>query len=234
MHNEPGPGGVLGEARPGIVVLAGVNGAGKSSVAGESVRDRGGAYFNPDEATKRFLETNPEMSQADANSAAWYQGKRLLQRAVSERLAFAFETTLGGATIIKLLNDAMNAGMKVHVAYVGLQTAELHIARVRARVARGGHDIPEQKIRERYDTSRQHLIALLPRLASLNVYDNSIETPPIQARPNLLPILSMESGEITHMAHPQSVPAWAKSIVMAAITIQRDSTKRQADAGQSR
>jgi len=234
VHNAPGPGGALGEARPGIVVLAGVNGAGKSSVVGESVRDRGGAYFNPDEATKRFLEANPDMSQADANSAAWLQGKRLLQWAISEGLAFAFETTRGGATITNLLNDAMNAGMEVHVVYVGLQTAELHIARVRARVARGGHDIPEQKIRERYDKSRQHLIELLPRLASLDVYDNSIETPPKQAQPNLLPILSMEHGEIIHMATPHSVPEWAKSIVMTAITIQRDSTKRQADAGQSR
>jgi predicted ABC-type ATPase len=139
-------------------VLAGTNGAGKSSVAGAMFRQAGADYFDPDEATARILAANPDISTADANSAAWHQGKRLLKRAIAERLDFAFETTLAGHTISALLHEALAAGIDVRMWFVGLSSPELHMARVRARVARGGHDIPEEKIRERYDRSRINLI----------------------------------------------------------------------------
>ena len=59
---------------------------------------------------------------------------------------------------------------QVQIAFV--DTPGLHIARVRARVARGGHDIPEARVRDRFDTSRLNLIRLLPRLTELVVYEN--------------------------------------------------------------
>ena len=61
---------------------------------------------------------------------------------------------------------------------MGLASTELHIARVRSRVARGGHDIPEEKIRERYARSLLNLILVLPKLTELRVYDNSHEADP--------------------------------------------------------
>jgi predicted ABC-type ATPase len=87
----------------------------------------------------------------------------LLERAIAERLGFAFETTLGGQTISALLHEALAASTEVRMWFVGLNGPELHIARVRSMVARGGHDIPEEKIRERYDRSRINLIELMPR-----------------------------------------------------------------------
>src|SRR5437899_739836 len=178
-----------------IYVLAGTNGAGKSSVAGAMIRQSGADYFNPDEATARILAANPGISIADANSAAWHQGKRLLERAIAERLDSAFETTLGGHTISALLQQASAAGIEVRMWFVGLSSPELHIARVRARVARGGHDIPENKIRERYDRSRIHLVELMPRLTELRVYDNSFETDPHAGRaPQPILILHLAKG----------------------------------------
>jgi len=70
----------------------------------------------------------------------------LLERAIAERKTFAFETTLGGATITALLQRALAAGIAVRVWYVGLDSPELHIARVRAR-SHGRHDIPAGHIR---------------------------------------------------------------------------------------
>ena len=125
-------------------------------------RQAGADYFNPDEATARILAANPDISAADANRAAWHQRKRLLERAIAERLEFAFETTLGGHTISALLHEALAAGIDVRMWFVGLSSPELHMARVRSMVARGGHDIPEEKIRERYDRSRINLIELMP------------------------------------------------------------------------
>src|SRR2546427_11193813 len=137
--------------------------------------ESGAEYFNPDVAASRFLSTNPGMTQEEANSAAWHQGKRLLERAIAERLDFAFETTLGGHTISTLLHEALVAGIEVRMWFVGLSSPELHMARVRARGARGGHDIPEEKIRERYDRRRVNLIELMPRLTELRVFDNSLD-----------------------------------------------------------
>lgn len=109
------------QVQPSIYVLAGTNGAGKSSVAGAAFRDHGTDYFNPDEATRRILEANPDIGLDEANSEAWLQGKRLLEKSITERLEFAFETTLGGNTIPGLLADAHDAGLAVRVWYVGLE-----------------------------------------------------------------------------------------------------------------
>src|SRR5260370_1188723 len=161
-----------------IYVLAGTNGAGKSSVAGAMLLQRRIEYFNRDEAAMRIRSANPGITNEEANGVAWRQGKRLLERALAERLNFAFETTLGGQTITALLASALSAGLEVRIWYVGLSSPKIHIARVCSRVARGGHDIPETKIRERFDRSRLNLIQLMPKLTELRVYDNSREADP--------------------------------------------------------
>lgn len=201
-----------------IYVLAGTNGAGKSSIGGAIFREKGADYFNPDEAARRILSANPSISQEEANSAAWNEGRRLLERAIDERRDFAFETTLGGQTIAALLQKAAASGIEVRVWYVGLQDIELHIARVRARVRKGGHDIPEKKIRERYIRSRWNLIQLLPRLTELRVYDNSAEGDPQRGetpKPEL--ILHVDSGKVVEMCEARRAPEWAKPILMAAL-----------------
>ena len=200
-------------------MLAGVNGAGKSSLAGAAFRDAGGDYYNPDEAAKLIRQANARLSQAEANGLAWQQGRRLLERAIAERLDFAFETTLGASTMPRLLDEAANKGTAVRVWYVGLASLELHIARVRARVRRGGHDIPEADIRRRFENSRLNLIHLMPRLDALRVYDNSAESDPSRGLapvPELL--LHMERGRIAGPANLARTPPWAKPIVAAALT----------------
>lgn len=199
-------------------VLAGTNGGGKSSIGGAMIRASGADYYDPDEAAQRILEANPGTSVVQANSAAWLEGKRLLERAIAERANFAFETTLGGSSIAKLLADAITTGIPVHIWYIALATPALHLARVRARVSRGGHDIPERDIRRRYDASRHNLLALLPGLASLHVYDNSAEADPASGKgpePRLL--LYMERGAIVEHCDLNDVPEWAKPILLTAL-----------------
>ncbi len=203
-------------------MLAGTNGAGKSSVAGAMFRQAGADYFNPDEAAGRILAANPGISAAEANSAAWHQGKRLLERAIAERLDFAFETTLGGHTISALLHEAPAAGVDVRMWFVGLKSPELHIARVRSRVARGGHDIPDERIRERYDRSRVNLIELMPRLTALRVFDNSADADPHAGRaPQPTLILHVANGTILEMVELSKTPEWAKALVAGALKISR-------------
>ena len=201
-----------------IYVLAGTNGAGKSSVGGAAIRQKGADYFNPDEATQRVRLSNPHISERDANIAAWQEGKRLLEEAIANRLVFAIETTLGGDTITGLLLRALAEGIGVRMWYVALTTPELHIARVRARVASGGHDIPESKIRERYERSRINLIRLLPQLTELRVFDNSLDADPAAgAAPIPILVLHMVSGTVVATCKLSQVPEWAKPIVAAAL-----------------
>jgi predicted ABC-type ATPase len=205
-----------------IHVLAGVNGAGKSSIVGATIRDRGGEYYNPDEAAREIMTANAGLGQTDANAAAWEQGRRLLLRAIDEDLDFTFETTLGGNTIPGLLAEAAKRGIEVHVFFVGLDTAEAHIDRVRERVRAGGHDIPEADIRRRYRHSLINLVTLLPLLTELRVYDNSVTADPATGQPpKPVLVLHMQRGRIVGPSDLTSTPAWAKPIVAAALDIAR-------------
>ena len=203
---------------PRIYVLAGVNGAGKSSIGGAMFAQAGVEFFNPDVMARKFLASVPGITQKEANAAAWEQGRRLLERAIEERKDFAFETTLGGNTIPALLRTAISRGIEVRIWYVGLESAELHLARVRSRVALGGHDIPEAKVRERYARSQLRLIELLPGLTELRVFDNSEEGDPQKGlTPVLKLLLHMREGKILSLFDLRAVPSWAKAILQTAI-----------------
>lgn len=107
----------------------------------------------------------------------------------------------------------------MRVWYVGLNGPELHIARVRARVERGGHAIPESMIRQRYHRSRVNLIHLLPNLTELMVYDKSKEADPaagLASEPFL--ILHMKRGLIVRTCELAIAPEWLKPILMTALS----------------
>jgi predicted ABC-type ATPase len=189
-------------------------------LAGAAFLESGVEFFNPDEAALQIQSVNPGITATQANSAAWHQGKRLLQRAVAERLNFAFETTLGGETITTLLEAALNRKLEVRIWYVGLIDTNLHIQRVRSRVARGGHDIPESRIRSRYDSSRLNLIRLLPRLTELRLYDNSKDADPSAGKtPKPTLLLHLVRGRIETSCDLTRIPGWAKPIMTAAMKI---------------
>ena len=197
-----------------ITVLAGVNGAGKSSVLGTAIRNAGGEYFNPDEATQNFLKENPSMTLGDANSAAWKMGFILLSAAVDNDTDFIFETTLGGNSVFRELMRAGELGREVRILFCGLESVELHLARVAARVKAGGHDIPEEKIRERYVNSIANVRDLLPLCAEVRVFDNS--APISNGRPSAYCVLHIKAGVLIQSPSPD-IPEWSKPIAVAAI-----------------
>ena len=206
--------------RPVLFVLAGVNGAGKSSLGGAAVRESGGDYYNPDEVARGLMAANPRLGQTEANSKAWLIGRNLLEKAIAKRLDFAFESTLGANTIPALLRAAAQAGFEVHVWYAGLSSPELHLARVKSRVRKGGHDIAEADIRRRFHHSRLNLINLLPYIAALHVFDNSTDADPAAGRaPEPVLVLHMERGKILNAADLPQTPDWAKPLVAAALSL---------------
>ncbi|MGH8726891.1 MAG: hypothetical protein ACREV9_01745 [Burkholderiales bacterium] len=206
------------EQKPTIYVLAGPNAGGKSSIGGEIIRRYGGNYFNPDEYAVALKSANPDLSNRGANSAAWGEGVKRLRSAIDKRQNHAFETTLGGQTICRLLHSAADSGIELWIWYIALDSPEKHLTRVRARAARGGHDIPEALVRLRYDNSRANLAGLLPKAARVVIYDNS-QTAAIDkgASPEPRLILDYEKGLIKNKKNLEDSPDWAKPIVAAAL-----------------
>ncbi len=203
-----------------ILVLAGTNGSGKTSVAGAFLRAHGGTYFNPDEVALALVTSQPSLAIREANSLAWHEGKRRLETAIAAGHDFNFESTLGGRSITRLLQHAIDVGAEVVVWYVALASPELHLERVRARVTEGGHDIPEAEIRKRYDTSRLSLIDLMPGLAELRVYDNSKHADLANGEaPEPRLILAMTKQNIVDHCALATAPGWAKPILAAAFAI---------------
>ncbi len=201
-----------------ILVLAGVNGAGKSSLLGTWLEQEGLSWFNPDSFTRALVDAG--WALGEANAAAWNEGARRLRQAIADGSDFAFETTLGGNTIPQLLRQACQSH-EVAIWFCGLDSVELHIARVAARVAGGGHDIPHDKIRARFDTARENLIDLLPHLAELHVYDNSAPAD-AQGRVEPLPLLQVDRSGLHYpvsVAELLHTPDWAKPIVMRAMEL---------------
>ena len=205
-------------ARPIIFVLAGVNGAGKSSIGGEAVARKGLGWFNPDTFTRK-LAAESGLDLATANARAWAEGVRQLDQAVAGGLSHAFETTLGGWTIPAKLKAAARSH-DVEIWFCGLASPDLHVARVKVRVANGGHDIPEAKIRERYTRALGNLIDLMPHLSYFRAYDNSATVLPGMPVPDPFLVLETHGPRVVYPTDAESLkitPDWAGPIVEAAL-----------------
>lgn len=206
----------MAERRGRISVAAGTNGAGKSVIVGEFMAAAGGRYFNPDTLAKRFVVAGLEPEEA--NARAWKAGFDGLRRAIARHEDFNFETTLGGQSITDELHRAIDEGLEVCIWYVGLASPELHIARVLARVKRGGHDIPVAKIRERYSRSLANLVSFIGKAAEIRVYDNCRETKDGSPAPRL--VLRMQRRKLVapdRVTLLTTTPDWAKPVAAAAL-----------------
>jgi predicted ABC-type ATPase len=206
--------------QPVLYVLAGVNGAGKSSIGGHLLQRDGLTWFNPD-TFARALRAATGCDQETANANAWQESMHRLEEAIAKGMNHAFETTLGGKSVTAQILQATKTH-SVLIWFCGLTSPELHIARVEARVAAGGHPIPEEKIRERYPLAQMNLIKLMPHVAYIKVYDNSAEAAADGTVPDPILVLEMENGQVLSPAPDdldalERAPQWTRSILEAAL-----------------
>src|SRR5215208_2498675 len=146
-----------------VVVIAGPNGAGKSTAAPALLRDVLGVttFVNADEIARGLSGFAPE-------HAAVAAGRVMLARLhelADEGADFAFETTLSGRTYLGWLAGLRRTGYRVRLEYIWLSSPDLAVNRVRDRVRRGGHSIPEDTIRRRYDVSLRNFFRLYRPIA---------------------------------------------------------------------
>ncbi len=196
-----------------ILVAAGTNGAGKSSIVQPYIEALGGAYYNPDRETRSLIAAG--MTDDQANARAWAKGHEALRAAIDDDTDFAFETTLGARTISFEMMRALAMDRLLSILFVGLASAELHIQRVEERVRRGGHAIAETKIRERYQNSRLNLLAFIGTRAHIRVWDNSTQT--TNGQPHRIPIFEMKDRKLRLEMDVRSAPRWTHPLLARAM-----------------
>lgn len=208
----------MARRRGRIGVAAGTNGAGKSIIIGEFLAGAGGEYFNPDLLARKLVVAG--VAPEEASAEAWKTGFAQLRHAIARHEDFNFETTLGGRSITEELHAAIERGLEVRIWYVGLESPELHIARVQARVRRGGHEIPVAKIRERYPRSLANLVSFIGKAAEIHVYDNSHETK--DGSPAARLVFRMHEKTLVTPDRAtllSSTPDWAKPLAATALKV---------------
>ena len=155
-----------------ILVIAGPNGAGKTTFANEFLAREAGvrAFVNADFIAWGLSPFDPVSPVGEAG--------RLMLREIQVRTrrgeSFALETTLAGRAPLRWIRDWRRGGYCITLFYLRLASPELAIARVRARVEQGGHDVPESVIRRRFTKSAGNFANLYrPLVDRWAVYDNS-------------------------------------------------------------
>jgi len=148
--------------KPRLLVFAGPNGSGKTTAIIQTPIV--GTYVNADDIKK-----DTGCSDLEAAQAAETLRESLLRR----RADFTFETVLSTDRNLDLLRRAKNAGYEIKSVFVLTASVSINLARVKARVARGGHDVPEDKIRARYERSLANLPVLISLSDIVSVFDNT-------------------------------------------------------------
>ncbi|MDR1080113.1 MAG: zeta toxin family protein [Deltaproteobacteria bacterium] len=155
-----------------IVIMAGPNGAGKSTSAPFLLRDclAVDEYINADVIAKGLSFFHPESAALEAGRVILGRIRQLVQKKVD----FAFETTLASRAFAPWLKRLSESGYDSHLVFLALSDAETAIARVASRVRMGGHHVPAEVIRRRYDAGIRNFFQLyMPIVTTWKVFDNS-------------------------------------------------------------
>jgi predicted ABC-type ATPase len=162
---------------PGVVVLGGPNGAGKSTAAPRLLRGslKVEEFVNADTLAQGLSAFRPQDVALEAGRITLAR----LDSLESQRKSFAFESTLASHALVRRLRRLKQRGYSVHVVYLWLPTVDLALARVAERVRTGGHDVPAETVRRRFDRGRRNFFTLYRPLADTwRLYDASAITGP--------------------------------------------------------
>ena len=173
---------------PNLYVIAGRNGAGKTTFAKQ---------FLPNYAECReFVHADliaGGLSAFSPESAAILAGRLMLERIkklANQLIDFGFETTLSGKAYAGFLKDSKNIGFRIHIFFEWVRSVDIALERVADRVKLGGHKVPEDVVRRRYDKGLSNFHRIYRALSdSWTIFDNSTSTPQIVAYE--------ENGELT-------------------------------------
>jgi predicted ABC-type ATPase len=164
------------DTNPRVIIIAGPNGAGKTTFAREFLPEEAQlpVFINADLIAAGLSPFRPEIAAIQAG--------RIMLAEIAEKAAksesFALETTLSGHSYARHIPEWRKAGYYVELFFLSLDAPETAIARVKARVAQGGHDVPETTIRRRFASGIDNFHRIYkPLVDAWMLYDNSGNDP---------------------------------------------------------
>lgn len=194
------------ERKPELIIIAGPNGSGKTSVTKKFLHHEwadGTTYINPDEvANEMFGDWNSlESIIKAANYCAEWR-----ERCIEEKQSFVFETVMSSEDKIDFINRAKKAGFFIRLFFISTDSPTINASRIADRVMKGGHDVPITKIISRYFKSIKNCMKVSLIVDRLYIYDNSIdgEDARIQFR--------LSNGKLEKV-YVKDIPQWAQILL---------------------
>lgn len=194
------------EHRPLLIVIAGPNGSGKTSVTSQLLKSEwveDALYINPDIiAQEKFGDWNNQ--EAVINAAKFCENLR--EKCLIEKKSFIFETVMSAKDKVDFLFRAKDAGFFIRVFFIATASPSINASRIAERVMKGGHDVPITKIVSRYAKSILNCQTIGKFVDRLYIYDNSVEDRMPQ------PLFRLRNGNMGKM-YVKELPEWAKNIL---------------------
>ena len=181
---------------PQLWVLAGGNGAGKSTFYERFLKPTGLPFVNADILARELFPDDPEGNSYEAARAV----DVLRQQLVEEGRTFCFETVFSHPSKIDFVAKARAKGYEIILVYIHLELTALNVARVSQRVGEGGHSVPEDKIASRIPRTMENVKATLPLCDRCRFVDNS------DARQPMRFVAEYRDGVIELLRDPE--PEW--------------------------
>ncbi|MDM8536741.1 dephospho-CoA kinase [Desulfobacterales bacterium HSG17] len=182
-------------------VLAGGNGAGKSTFYNLYLEKFGVNFVNADLIAREINPDNPEIVSYQAATIA----AKIREDLLSQGITFCFETVFSHESKIDFIAKAKARGYQVILVYIHLVDSSLNEARVSQRVYKGGHSVPLEKIHNRIPRTMKHIRAALPLVDEARFLDNSSKENPYQQT------AVVKNGDYTEFVSP--LPEWAQEIL---------------------
>jgi len=149
---------------PTLHVVAGPDGCGKSTLA-RTTWFRGFKAIDPDAIAGDTMTGYPAWAAREVLQRRW--------AAVSEGRTLAVETTVAGAGALRFMKVARQAGYRIVLQYISVNTVSQALLRVRSRVTPGGHDVPAADVQRRFTRSHANLPAAIAWADKVLLYDNT-------------------------------------------------------------
>jgi len=182
-------------------VLAGGNGAGKTTFYRLFLAPHGIHLVNADRIAKEINPDNPESVSYEAASHA----EQLMEDLLSLGASFCFETVFSHESKIDFVAKAKALEYEIILVYIHLATVELNEARVQQRVSEGGHDVPPEKIRSRIPRTMKNISKIILLVDEVRLLDNSSKEDPFKQ------IAVVKNG--LREKRGSRLPEWAEEIL---------------------
>jgi len=193
---------VANRQKPTMYMIAGPNGAGKSTLYETRIKPRttGIPFINADIIQKEELR--------DPDVSASYKAAQIAEQRRKEHLktgkSFVAESVFSHESKLDLIHEAKAAGFRIKFFHVNLRSPNLSVKRVESRVKEGGHPVPEQKIRDRYERNQALIRSAVTLSDTAYIFDNSKMNQPQTF------VMKLQNGQVTKLG--ENLPAWARAL----------------------